>query len=298
MQRLIKSGLVVAIIIVAFAAFAKQDPGPNKQPQTVAPMLSQSYMNVFRRFSADPENMYAFYGKVLGFRQSANFKLGGNVGMAWFQVGDSQLKLTGVVPNRKYYHGDIPEATGVRLLTFFFPDQNALTDRFQAQGLPVPVFHPAADSNQSSALVQDPDGQWVELMIVPNAPASTYDQIEIGLVVADIDTSLEFYRDFVGLDLLPPVEDEILHTLKYTFRHGTTIISLRSFGSGLPADTGSGGIQYVVSDVKAVEDLAKARGITIDQPLNTMAGYSLQTVWLDDPDGITNYFAQVGAKRK
>ena len=26
-----------------------------------------------------------------------------------------------------------------------------------------------------------------------------------------------------------------------------------------------------------------------------MAGFSLRTVWLNDPDGVTNYFAQVGA---
>ena len=85
---------------------------------------------------------------------------------------------------------------------------------------------------------------------------------------------------------------------KYPFRHGATTISLRSFGKALPADTGSGGIQYVVSDIKAVEGLAKAHKVTIDQPLNTMGGYSLQTIWIDDPDGITNYFAQVGPSSK
>jgi catechol 2,3-dioxygenase-like lactoylglutathione lyase family enzyme len=298
MQRLIKLCLVVIAVNVVFSAFAEQDLASHKQLNSVAPVLSQPYMNVFRRYSVDPEAMYTFYGKALGFRQTTTFKLGGSVGMAWFQVGDAQLKLTGVVPNRKYYHGGISEATGVRLLTFFFPDQEALTERFRLQGLPAPVFHPVSDSNRSSALVQDPDGQWVELVTIPDAPASTYEQIEVGLVVTDIDTSRKFYGEFVGLEELPAVEDEILHAKKYLFRHGATMISLRSFGEGLPADTGSGGIQYVVSDVKAVEELAKARKVTIDQPLNTMAGYSLQTVWLDDPDGITNYFAQVGVSGK
>ena len=27
-----------------------------------------------------------------------------------------------------------------------------------------------------------------------------------------------------------------------------------------------------------------------------MQGFALRTIWLDDPDGITNYFAQVGVK--
>jgi catechol 2,3-dioxygenase-like lactoylglutathione lyase family enzyme/predicted enzyme related to lactoylglutathione lyase len=298
MQRLIPLGISVIAMNMALAAFMEQDFRSNKRIESVAPVFSQSYMNVFRRFSADPGDMYTFYGKILGFKQSANFKLGGNVGMAWFQIGDAQLKLTGVVPNRQYYHGDISEATGVRLLTFFFPDQDALAERFRAQGFPAPVFRPAGDSSGSTALVQDPDGQWVELVIIPKAPASVYERIEIGLVVTDIEASREFYREFVGLQELSPVDDEFLQTKKYLFRHGATTISLRSFGKDLPADTGSGGIQYVVSDIKAVERLAKAHNVTIDQPLNTMGGYSLQTIWTDDPDGITNYFAQVGAGSK
>lgn len=299
MKRLIQLGLAATAMSMALAVFAEQDLDSNKKPDSVAPLLSQSYMNVFRRFSADPEDMYAFYGKILGFTQSANFKLGGNVGMAWFQVGDAQLKLTGVVPNRQYYHGGISEATGVRLLTFFFPDQDALIQRFRAQGLPAPVFRPVANSNGvRSALVQDPDGQWVELVTIPNAAASVCEQIEIGLVVSDIEASRKFYREFVGLQELPPVDDYFLQTPKYMFRHGATTISLRSFGKGLPADTGSGGIQYVVSDIKAVDELTKAHQVTVDQPLNTMGGYSLQTIWTDDPDGITNYFAQVGAGGK
>jgi len=32
-----------------------------------------------------------------------------------------------------------------------------------------------------------------------------------------------------------------------------------------------------------------------DQPVNTLSGYGLRFVWLDDPDGITNYFAEIPA---
>ncbi len=31
---------------------------------------------------------------------------------------------------------------------------------------------------------------------------------------------------------------------------------------------------------------------TIEHPLSTLASFSLKTIWLDDPDGITNYFAE------
>jgi catechol 2,3-dioxygenase-like lactoylglutathione lyase family enzyme len=283
-------------ITATSAVFAQPAPESSRQLESVAPVMSQPYMNVFRRFSAGQTEMHTFYGKVLGFRQSSTFNLGGSTSMAWYQVGDAVVKLTGVVPNRTYQKGKVPEATGVRLLTFFFPDRNALMVRFKEQGLPAPVFHPVAGSERSSALVQDPDGQWVEMVAIPNASASTYEQIEIGLVVSNMDASRKFYREFVGLKELPSVEDTIFDTRKYIFQHGATRISLRCFGEGLPADTGSGGIQYVVSDVKAVDALAKARKVTIDQPLNIMQGYALQTIWIDDPDGITNYFAQTGVR--
>jgi hypothetical protein len=71
------------------------------------------------------------------------------------------------------------------------------------------------------------------------------------------------------------------------------IVSLRCFDKPAPADTGSGGIQYVASDVKAVQDLAEARHAKIDQPVNTLSG--ARFVWLDDPDGITNYFIEIPA---
>jgi catechol 2,3-dioxygenase-like lactoylglutathione lyase family enzyme len=284
--------LTLIILGIAPAAFGGLEGTAPRQLQSVAPVLWQSSMNVFRRFSAEPKAMYEVYGKVLGLKQLQTFNLGGGTGVARFQAGASQLKLTSVVPNRQYHHGGVQDATGVRLLTFFFPDQASLVEGFRTHGLPVPEFRPVPGSNRSSALVEDPDGQWVELVIAPDAPASTYNRIEIGLTVSNIAASREFYRDFVGLEELPPVEDPVFHTKKYPFRHGTTIINLRSFGTQLPADTGSGGIQYVVSDIKAVEALAEARHITVEQPLSTLASFSLKTIWLDDPDGITNYFAE------
>ncbi len=268
------------------------------QEKSVSPLLIQPSMNVFRRFEAEPEAMYNFYGKALAFKQLTTFNVGAKTDVARFQVGDSQLKLSGIVSNRTYQRGEIKGATGVRLLTFFFTDKHALEERFRSQGLAVPVFNPVKDTARSHALLKDPDGQWVELVIVPDSEKAACMGIEVGLSVSDLEKSRAFYREFVGLEELPPEEDAIFQGKKYPFRHGSTVISLRCFGSGLPADTGSGGIQYVVSNAEAVQNLAKERSITIDQPLSTLPGFSLLTVWIDDPDGITNYFAQVGAMEK
>jgi len=151
---------------------------------------------------------------------------------------------------------------------------------------------------RTSALVKDPDGQMVELLVAPDEPAAIYGQIEIGLTVSNIDVSRKFYREFVGLEELPPVDDPAFHTQRYPYRHGPTIINLRSFGPGIPADTGSGGIQYVVTSAAAVDALAKARQVVIAQPLSTLANFQFMSVWLDDPDGITNYFAQTAISSK
>jgi catechol 2,3-dioxygenase-like lactoylglutathione lyase family enzyme len=285
---------VVSLLLITPAAMRAQDPPRTPLLKSTAEIMTQP-MNVFRRFSGDAKPIYDFYGKVLGLKQLTTYNLGANTSVARFEIGPTQLKFSAVVPNRKYQKGAIPEATGLRILTFFFPDQAPLIERFKANGLTAPAFRPLPGSGRSSASVQDPSGQWVELVIAPNEPGDTYNKIEIGLVVSDIEVSRKFYREFIGLEELPAVKDSILNTTKYPFRRGSVTVSLCSFGKLEAADTGSGGIQYVASDVKAVQDLAEARHVKIDQPVNTLSGYGLRFVWLDDPDGITNYFAEIPA---
>lgn len=267
------------------------------ETRTTAPVLWQPSMNVFRRFDVPAERMYEFYGGVLGFAQLSTLNVGNGGGVARFQAGAQELKLTRRVADRHYEPGGVAAATGLRLLTFFFADEEALAARFAAHGAPAPQFTSAEDG-QRSALVNDPDGQPVELVIVPNATAEDLARIEVGLTVADLDRSRAFYGTFVGLEALPPAPDARFGTTKYSYRHGATTITLRSFERSLPADTGSGGIQYVVSDVDVVDALAKERGVVVDQPLQGLRGFDLRTIWLDDPDGITNYFAETGASRK
>jgi catechol 2,3-dioxygenase-like lactoylglutathione lyase family enzyme len=264
---------------------------------TTAGVLWQPSMNVFRRFDVPAERMYAFYGAVLGFEQLSTLNVGNGGGVARFQAGAQELKLTRRVANRRYEPGGVQDATGLRLLTFYFADEDVLVARFMEHGLPAPVFSVVPGSDRRSALVTDPDGQAVEIVILPTATAEQLAAIEVGVTVADLERSRAFYRTFVGLEELPPVRDERFDTTKYSFRHGATTVSLRSFGKALPADNGSGGIQYVVSDVEHVDALAKQRHITIAQPLQGLRGFDLRTIWLDDPDGVTNYFAETGASR-
>jgi predicted enzyme related to lactoylglutathione lyase len=214
--------------------------------------------------------------------------------MTRFQVGTSEIKLTGAAAGRQEQSGAIRDVTGLRVFTFFFPDEAALTARFKAHGYAAPEFRSREGGGQA-AMVVDPDGQWVELVVGPRAVGAapeTLSRLEVGLTVSDIEKSRAFYREFVGLEELQPVESAALGTTKYPYRHGTTTVNLWTFGKTLPANTYTAGIQYVISDVEAVDARARARGVTIVTPLGNF-GAGLRTIWLGDPDGIVNYFAQL-----
>jgi catechol 2,3-dioxygenase-like lactoylglutathione lyase family enzyme len=297
MGKLISAVMALAAALATGALRAQHD-AHGAAHETTAKVLWQPSMNVFRRFAVPAERMFEFYGDVLGFKQLSTINLTSGTGVARFQAGAQELKLTRRVPDRSYAAGGVAAATGLRLLTFYFPDEDALRARFVAHGLAAPKFETLPGDMRRTALVDDPDGQPVELVILPGATPEALAAIEVGLTVGDLERSREFYRSFVGLEELPPVRDARFGTMKYSFRHGATTISLRSFGTSLPADTGSGGIQYVVSDVNLVDRLAKARQIVIDQPLQGLRGFDLRTIWLDDPDGVTNYFAETGASRR
>jgi catechol 2,3-dioxygenase-like lactoylglutathione lyase family enzyme len=262
-------------------------------PQPAAPHFVQQSLNVFRRFAGDGSKTLEFYGEVLGAGELKAVAVGSGQ-VSRFQVGTSQLKFTRAAGSAHYTRGAIADAVGVRLWTMWFPDEAALTARFTQHGYAPPSFKTL--DGVRSALVSDPDGEWVQLIVEPNALKVTYDRLEIGVASADVEKSRAFYRQFVGLEELPRVKDPVLGVTKYPFRHGTTTISLWAAPGPRPANPGLAGIQYVIDNVDAVDALARERQVPIEQPLaDTLPG--LRTVWLFDPDQVTNYFAQIVPRR-
>jgi catechol-2,3-dioxygenase len=290
MKRLARAFVLLAVVCAATLspiAVAR----PEAQAPSLASLSTQPSMNVFRRFAVDSAKMTGFYGDVLGLKALPPLRMPGGGQMILFQIGSGQVKLQATPAASEYATGPIREVSGLRVFTFFFPDEAALAARFTQHGYPAPAFTKANDGRRI-AMVLDPSNQWVELVVVPNAPASTYEAMEVGITATDLEKSRAFYRDFVGLQELPPVADAALGTTKYPFRHGTTTVNVWSFGKTARANTRSAGIQYVVSDVEAVDIKAKARGVQIDTPLGNFSA-GLRTIWLSDPDGVTNYFAQI-----
>lgn len=293
-MRTSEAGSAVLLLAVLAAGLASTNSA-GAERESVGPVLWMPSMNIFRRYSsADPEPIFSFYSDVLGHERLTEYDVGGATGVMRIRAGATELKFTGDTEGQQYQPGGVDNATGLRLWTFFYSDQDALIARFDSHGLQAPVFVPIGDTGQLSALVSDPEGELVQLIITGDPVGTTYDEVEVGLTVSDLENSRAFYRDFVGLEELEPVHDPIFGTMKYPYRHGATTIALRWFGDDLPADTGTGGIQYVVSNVEFVDQLAQERKAQIKQPLSPLRGFNLRTIWLGDPDGITNYFAQTG----
>lgn len=279
------ASLAFTLLLAGAATSAQAQSAPPAQATTARPYFVEQSMNVFRRFSGDGVKTLEFYGPVLGFGDSRAVG-----GISIYQVGPSQLKLTRAQATAKFTRGAINDAAGIRLWTMWFADEAALTKRFIDHGLPAPAFKVV--DGVRSALVTDPDGEWVQLVIAPNAPKEAYGRLEIGIAANDLEKSRAFYRTFVGLEELPAVKDAVLGVTKYPFRHGSTTISVWATSGPKPTNRTLAGIQYVVRPVDPIWALAQERKIPVETPLgNTMA--NLVTTWLLDPDEVTNYFAEI-----
>jgi catechol-2,3-dioxygenase len=279
------TSVTIALSMSALALAAQASP--QVVPGSPVSLSTQPSMNVFRRYAVDTAKMTDFYGKVLGLSPMPPINQ-----MQRFRVGTAEIKLQSAPAASQYVPGAIRDVIGLRVFTLFFPSEAELASRFTASGLPAPGFKPRPGGG-TRAFVKDPQDQWVELVALPNAPAGTYDRFELGLTVSDIERSRVYYRSFVGLEELPPVDDAELGTKKYPFRHGTMTVNLWQAAPGkTAANAPASGIQYVISDVEAVDRAAKAHDVKVDRPLGNF-GAGLRTLWLFDPDGSTNYFAQI-----
>jgi catechol 2,3-dioxygenase-like lactoylglutathione lyase family enzyme len=287
----------VASVLVGLAGAAL---GQGSTPATVRPYLWNAErpkseigeINVFRRFSNErTAAIREFYGEVLALPVLPDSALGGGA-MIRYPVGSSEVKLFPSQPSPANT-ASLVEVAGVRLLTFFYADEAAVTQRFTAHGLPAPKFEKRSSyaGASSAALLQDPDGEWVELVVIPGASAAQLARFEIGITAGDLDASRAFYGELMGLEAQPPVRDELLGVVKHPFKHGSTTINLwAAGGAGVPKDAATAGMQYIVWDVAAIDGVVQERGAKIDRPLS--APGQMRTLWLVDPDGISNYFAQ------
>lgn len=317
MERLVTALVGAATVAMAGPAFAQTStvttpegalmevsddlaykPGeltPEQLESSARDLFAQDSMNVFRRFPREQtEAMVRFYTEALALRSLSPIQLTQTQQMILTGVGTGQIKLSaGQLGDRKYnLEGGYRGGTGIRFFVLSYPDPELVRQRFREAGFAEPEFAPRGDGFRQ-ALVKDPGGFDIVILTRPGLVDNSDAGVGVGIAVSDLAESRAFYRDFVGLDELEPAAAPVLETTLHPYRHKeTTLFLYQAIGDA--ADNGSAGIQYVVRDAPMVDAKARSREIAVETPLNKLGGFDLVTVWLNDPDGVTNYFAQVG----
>ncbi len=283
--------VVVALLTMASVASAVETVNIPK-------LMIQPSVNLVLSVADVPKSKQ-FYGEILKLKPMANLNLPGGLVMTRYQVGTTEIKFLHSDATKKTESGKVDAANGIRRLSLFFPDKQALLDRFKVHGQPAPEFETEPGARGwSRALVSDPDGNEIELVIpAAGAPDKIFDTIGLRLTVGDMNRSRQFYRDFIGFEELEPDKPtqpggDDLHS----FRHGNTTITLGRSAESLPTHSGRWEeahgiryIQYIVRDLDAVSDFAKSSGVTIEQPIFPL-GKLARIMFIADPDGIINEF--------
>src|SRR5690606_13805336 len=138
------------------------------------------------------EEMLRFYSEALGFEPLPDAG-GGALRMIRYPIGDSEIKLFPSQPSEPSTAG-VRDAAGLRLFAFFFADEAEVAARFAAYGGEPPAFETLPDGRRA-ALVRDPDGEWIELVVVPGARPEELARFETSIGASDLEASRAFYRD-------------------------------------------------------------------------------------------------------
>ena len=114
----------------------------------------------------DAEASLAFYRDVLGFEPAGEMPMPGGGTMHRLMCGTSMVKLVhpATEPPAKAPPGGIPGAYGYRYFTISVSNIAEVTDTVAAAGYKVVV--PVRDLRPgiTIAIVEDPDGNWVEFL--------------------------------------------------------------------------------------------------------------------------------------
>jgi hypothetical protein len=158
---------VTVISCVLISAISAGAAAQHKSADPTVPQFVQSSTNVFRRFAVDLAKMKAFYGEVLGLQPLPTINMPGGGQMTRFHVGTWRSSYRAAT-EAKALTGGVKDFTGLRVLTFFFPEEAALTARFRARrDAPSFTRTPARRTALPWSRIEQ---SVVELVVVPGAP--------------------------------------------------------------------------------------------------------------------------------
>ena len=110
--------------------------------------------------------MMTFYGETLGLPLEATIPMPGGGKMNRFKVGDSVIKVIELdpKPSTPAAPGGIRAATGYRYWTISCSNLAETVDKATAAGATIVVAAKEVRPGITIAIIQDPDGNWVELL--------------------------------------------------------------------------------------------------------------------------------------
>ena len=114
---------------------------------------------------SDGEKALAFYRDTLGFEHVGDVPMGGGSTMHRLMCGTSLIKvISGSNPPAKAAPGGIQGAYGYRYWTISVSNINEIVQACEAAGYKVAVGVREFRPGVTIAIVEDPDGNWVEFL--------------------------------------------------------------------------------------------------------------------------------------
>ena len=110
--------------------------------------------------------MLRFYRDVLGFEPVAARPVPMDIEITRLMCGESQIKLVSLkeVPTEASPPGGLFGATGIRYWTIWVDDIDEIFSRATVNGAPVAMEITEIRPGVRAAIVEDPEGNWVEFV--------------------------------------------------------------------------------------------------------------------------------------
>ena len=114
----------------------------------------------------DPEKSLAFYRDTLGFEQVGEMDMPGGMHMWRLMCGTSMIKLVNSAkgPKAENPGGGIIGANGYRYWTISVSNLDEIVAKCEAGGYKVAIPVTTIRPGTAIAMVEDPDGNWVEFL--------------------------------------------------------------------------------------------------------------------------------------
>lgn len=119
----------------------------------------------------DAEASLAFYRDTLGLQELGEMNLGGGSKMTRLLCGTSQVKLVehAESPAERAAPGGLAGASGYRYWTLSVSNLDQVCADCQAAGYATPVTPREIRPGVKICMIEDPDGNWVELLEVASS---------------------------------------------------------------------------------------------------------------------------------